>query len=173
MSIIIHANHPLSSTLIIPISLSTFNLIHTCPAGPLLISHGHVITMHGNGQHLLNLLLNLSYVHATAPFPFAHRPLSLSFLIRPPPSTYSFHIHHIPITPTSMPIYFFSISINPCSVHHLLHHITHVALILLFPLSHAYEVLLCKATLQLINSNEFVSSHSPLFLLNSLTRHSL
>ena len=96
---------PLSSTLIIPISFSTFNLIHTYPAGPLLISHAHVITLHGNGQHLFNLLLNLSYVHATAP---SHRPLHLSFLIWPPPSTYSFHIHHIPITPTSIPIFLFS-----------------------------------------------------------------
>ena len=61
----------------------------------------------------------LPHIHITVRFLFAHRPLCLSFLIWPPPLTYSFHIHYIPITPTSMPIFFFSnIHLPTCSPSH-------------------------------------------------------
>lgn len=71
----------LSSTLIIPIFILTFYFIHIYPAEPLLISRAHVITMHRNGQPMLNSLLNLFCVQPAAHFPFVHHTPCLPFLI--------------------------------------------------------------------------------------------
>lgn len=80
-----HPSYPPSTMLVtilttIPISLSTSNLILNYPADPLLIPHENMITMHGNGQPILNLLLSLSNAQPAAHFPFAHHPPLLLFL---------------------------------------------------------------------------------------------
>lgn len=72
-----HPSYPPCTMLVtilttIPISLSTSNLI--------LIPHENMITMHGNGQPILNLLLSLSNAQPAAHFPFARHPPLLLFL---------------------------------------------------------------------------------------------